>query len=179
MYVSCFHSYSSLVLFVCIHVYNAMAFLYTLIPVYFFNFFLILCDFYILRCFVSFLSLSIPTSYMFIATGSIHAKSYFNMKNLFNKPSINKHQAWSRINEDEYELHEFSAVLWRGGNIIDPMISPIYENKHNLDIFVSVSVESQSGYCWGCTIPKHFSSSYTLSVLFLHNNTLRNELRRV
>ena len=36
MYVSCFHSYSSLFLFVCIHVYNVMAFLYTLIPVYFF-----------------------------------------------------------------------------------------------------------------------------------------------
>ena len=74
-----------------------MAFLYTLIPVYFFNFFLILCDFYILRCFVSFLSLSIPTSYMFIATGSIHAKSYFNMKiSSTNHQSINtKHEAES------------------------------------------------------------------------------------
>ena len=49
------------------------------------------------------LNLSTPYFLHFFFT-----KSYFNMKYLFNKQ-----QAWSRINEDEYELHEFSAVLWR------------------------------------------------------------------
>ena len=113
MHVSCFLSYSNFILYSCLYVnvYITLWLFCTLFFLFYFIISLILCYFFYSKvlCF-DFISV-IPSSCIFNATGLY--KSYFNMKYLFNKPSINKHQAWSRINEDEYKLHEFSAVLWR------------------------------------------------------------------
>lgn len=101
------------ILYSWLYVYAYITFwlFYTILFLFYFNFILIRCDFYIseMLC-LALISVNLHLTCLLL---QVHAKSYFNMKNLLNKLSINNHQAWSRINIDGDELHGLSVVLWR------------------------------------------------------------------
>ena len=131
VYVSCFHSYCLFSMLDCMFTCICLAFilfphcfLFLFYGIAYITLWLFIhtysCSiwisiFFLLVFFNSemlcFVFISVITTYVLLLP--VHTKPFCNMKCLFNKSSINKQQLWSRINEHEYELHEFSAALWR------------------------------------------------------------------
>ena len=107
----------SFILYSCLYVnvYITLCLFYTLLFLFYFNFFLILWYFlnFEMLCFV-FISVLL-TSCIFIA------KSYFNMKYLFNKPSINKQHAWHRIRVAWIKC----CIMTLGGTTIASIAAPV------------------------------------------------------